>query len=184
MGARSLLVLLAASCAPPAAVTAESAQSAQSTATSDGGVWPAERFADWMEAGKRRAALGASEAAWTAFVNQQMHPRIHASFSNEYLASLDAAAKGDPRNDARLWSKVDIVVAADGGLESVTFVNSSGVKAFDDGVNEAVRRAAPFAKPPAATLAPDGKVHVRWSFHRDAGLGCNAAGAEPSAPTF
>jgi hypothetical protein len=58
-------------------------------------------------------------------------------------------------------------------------VRTSGVTAFDINALEAVSKAAPFGKPPAEIVSPDGNVYVHWEFYRNPDYACSTYFAHP-----
>ena len=105
-----------------------------------------------------------------------MHRRIHPLFTDQFLAGFDARHELD---DPQLSTQLEIVVRADGSLDRVTIVRSSGAPGLDVAAVDSVTHAAPFDPVPAAIRSADGKLHLTWKFHRDAVLGCATLGVDP-----
>ena len=75
-------------------------------------------------------------------------------------------------------TKVEIVVNADGSLDRVGVVKSSGNLMYDFGAFNAVQRGAPYPPPPEKIRSPDGRVYMRWALHRNESQ-CGTWNAEP-----
>lgn len=89
------------------------------------------------------------------------HVRIHERW-------VDGALPGLAASDSKLAVRLEIVVGSGGIVERAMVVRSSGVSAFDRAAANAATSAGPFDPPPADAIAPrDGKVHLRWTLHRD-----------------
>jgi hypothetical protein len=50
---------------------------------------------------------------------------------------------------------------------------------FDVAALEAVQNAAPFGKPPAIIVSPDGNVYLHWEFYRNPVYACSTYFARP-----
>jgi len=120
--------------------------------------------------------LGTRAPAFAQYV-VAMHRQIHKVFTLGFLADIDA--RKDPvYADQALWTQVSIAVDADGRIDRVGVLRSSGLQAFDAAVVESLRAAAPFPPPPDSIKSADGKVHLDWQFHRDE-RSCGAFGVDP-----
>jgi TonB family protein len=109
-----------------------------------------------------------------------LHGRIHPIFTNQGLVALDALPPTDPMNRRGLVAQVELVLAKDDGrIVRAGITKQSGVAAFDDLALESVRRAAPFGQAPENLVSPDGRVYVRWQFHRDPFDACSPRNAYP-----
>ena len=105
------------------------------------------------------------------------------------------------RSNQHVWLKGYVAPVADrqflrrqrsqhpisGLIDKVAIVRTSGIEAFDAGVVDAVRRAAPFGAAPIEILSEDGKVHLQWVIHRDPSMACSTYFMKPlllkSAPS-
>jgi TonB family protein len=117
--------------------------------------------------------------AFAVYVNG-MHQHMHPLFAEGFLMKeLEPLGHGDPRNDVRLITRVEIVVGADGQIAKMGVVKSSGVVGFDVGVLESVHASAPFAPVPPELLSSDGRLYVHWDFHRDPVISCSTINAMP-----
>ncbi len=166
--------------APPETVEASarpapSVESAPDSGAPDAGTMPPRRA--WTAEDRRRLdAYLAQQAALhpEAKYFSAVHDRIHPIFTDGFLTSLDSLPATDSKNDPHLVTKLEIVIAKNGDLRGAVVVESSGLAEFDAAAIDSVKRAAPFAAPPAAILASDGDVHLIWGFHRDGVYGCSA----------
>lgn len=104
---------------------------------------------------------------------KKVHGRIHPHFSDGFLVSLSDVAPGSPLANMTLRAHAEIVLDGEGGAILQTgIVLGSGVAAFDEAVLSAIRAGAPFGKPPTPVLSADGRVYLRWEFHRDPYYAC------------
>lgn len=108
----------------------------------------------------------------------EMHRRIH-PFFDDSLATFDRLPGDKPLSDLRLFTRLEVVLGADGRIMKMGVVRTSGNVAFDVAALGAFLRAAPFGPPPPAILSSDGRVYVHWDMHRDPVLGCSTANARP-----
>ncbi len=119
-------------------------------------------------------ALNAAADPFAAYL-ASFHRNLHMEFAHQFLASLPmAGALGDPS----LVTKVEIVVNADGTLDRVGVVKSSGNMMYDFGAFNAVQRGAPYPPTPEKIRSPDGRVYMRWALHRNESQ-CGTWNAEP-----
>lgn len=107
-----------------------------------------ERIGDSVEL-NTRAFVGA------AFIN-----RVKRMVNVYWSQQLDNLPRSTRLVRPRYETVVDVVLDANGVLESVRVRDASGVAALDACVTEAFRLAGPFPNPPAALVAPDGKIHL------------------------
>ena len=122
-------------------------------------------------------AAGDGRAARVRYI-VAMHRKIHETWAWGFLERLDELEKTHPLNDYDLWTRVEVVLAADGAVAKVTTVRASGKPAFDQGAVEVVRVAGPFGPPPASMRSPDGRAYLHWALHRDE-RACGTFGATP-----
>jgi TonB family protein len=130
--------------------------------------------------------LGNSRVPWAHYLNG-VHNRVHPFFADQFLVALNQLPTNHPSNQ-KISSVVDLVLEpGDGDIAKIAVVRSSGVEAFDAGVVDAVRKAAPFGAPPVEILSEDGKVHFQWVIHRDVQMACSTYFMKPlllkSAPS-
>jgi hypothetical protein len=103
-----------------------------------------------------------------------VHARLHPVFADQFLASLDHVHQADPMNAPHLSTTALIVSdGPSGNVVHAGVFRFSGVAAFDAGVLDSVRRAAPFGAAPRDILSPDGNVYLRWEFYRDPFYACS-----------
>ncbi|RMG97255.1 MAG: TonB family protein, partial [Deltaproteobacteria bacterium] len=107
-----------------------------------------------------------------------MHRAIHESWAWGFLDQLDMRGNGHPLNRRELWTRLEIVLNADGTIAKVTTVRPSGNLVFDAAARETVWAVGPFPPPPRSIVSPNGKVYIHWAFHRDE-RACGTFGATP-----
>jgi TonB family protein len=108
----------------------------------------------------------------------EMHRSIHKLWGFGFLQDLDNKSPANPMNDRKLVTKVEVVLLADGRVDSVSIARSSGNLTFDIAASDVVIAAGPFPAPPEAIRSKNGKVYLHWSFHRD-DRQCATSGVEP-----
>jgi TonB family protein len=119
-------------------------------------------------------ALNAAADPFAAYL-AAFHRNLHMEFAHDFLSSLPMA--GELGNPA-LVTKVEIVVNADGSLDRVGVVKSSGNLMYDFGAFNAVQRGGPYPPTPEKIRSPDGRVYLRWALHRNESQ-CGTWNAEP-----
>lgn len=109
-----------------------------------------------------------------------MHRRIHPVFAEKFLRSLDRLPKDEG------WDVIDgdfatVEIAIDdrGQIADMGIVKSSGLRAFDIAILDALERTSPFGPAPRGALSEDGRLYLRWQFFRDPQYACSAGGASP-----
>lgn len=108
----------------------------------------------------------------------QMHRKIHPAYAWNYLEQLETYSRNHPLSNYDLWTRVEIVLDADGNVEKVMTVRHSGVMAFDAAAREIVYAQGPYPNPPREILSGNGKVYLHWAFHRNANA-CGTFGVSP-----
>jgi TonB family protein len=135
-----------------------------------------ENFVPHVRVGNQ-TALRTAASPFAAYLTA-MHRRIHRLFADGFLEGLGRVPSNSPLQDEGLVTTVEIVLERSGAVHSLGVVRSSGVLPFDVAAVNAVRRSAPFGEAPSAILSGDGRVYVRWGFHRDHRQ-CGTFNAEP-----
>jgi hypothetical protein len=109
-----------------------------------------------------------------------IHNRIHPIFADDFLGSLDGLPSTHPMNAPHVAASLEIILSRDDGhLVKMGVTKTSGITAFDIAALDAVQRASPFGKPPAAIVSTDGNVYLHWEFHRDPVMACSNRNARP-----
>jgi TonB family protein len=121
-----------------------------------------------------KTALNAAADPFAAYL-AAFHRNLHMEFAHDFLAGLPMT--GDLAN-LELVTKVEIVVNADGTLDRVGVVKSSGNLMYDFGAFNAVQRGAPYPPTPEKIRSPDGRVYMHWALHRNESQ-CGTWNAEP-----
>lgn len=137
-----------------------------------------ENYVPHVKAGNQ-TALNTRASAFANYLNS-MHQRIHVIFADSFLPSLDQFPKTHPLNNFEMHTDLEIILnQTDGGVVTMGIVRTSGTTAFDVNALEAVSKAAPFGKPPAEIVSPDGNVYLHWEFHRNPDYACSTWFAYP-----
>lgn len=109
--------------------------------------------------------LGTAASPFATFLHD-VHVRIHQEFADGYIQRI-ALDDANGLNDASLHTTLEVSINADGSLNQIGIVRTSGNILFDQGAFNAMWRAQPFPRPPGAILSGDGRAWLRWNFHRD-----------------
>ncbi len=110
--------------------------------------------------------LNTRAAPFAAFI-ARMHRSIHKLWGFGFLEDLESKPMGNPFNDPKLMTKLEIVLNGDGTIDKVTQVRSSGFTPFDAAAIDTVYTAGPYPEPPSEIRSANGKIYVHWQFHRD-----------------
>ena len=97
----------------------------------------------------------------------RMHRRIHELWGFGYLQDLDNNGSDSALNDFELWTNLEIAINPDGSIFKVTIVKASGKLEFDIAAIDTVQSSGPYEATPEAIRSVDGRVYMRWGFHRD-----------------
>ncbi|CAN5564404.1 hypothetical protein BH09MYX1_BH09MYX1_21280 [soil metagenome] len=151
------------------------------------GSWASSSFDKWRPAIENyvssvkpgnHTALNTAAIPFASYLNG-MHNRIHPIFADSFLGSLDSLPPGNPLNDPKLVTRLEIVLTRDGHIIKMGIVKTSGVTAFDIAALDSVQRASPFGTAPTAIVSTDGAVYLHWEFHRDEVYACSTMNASP-----
>lgn len=166
--AMQLLVLVAA-CGAPAPARVEPVRPAAPSAASTEQETPRPASSEptpvAAPAPSRPTALKTRAHPFAIYI-AGMHRKLHGTWADGFLASLDEKAVTDPLNDPGLAVQLQIAIAADGSA-LVEVIKPSHVSAFDAAAVDAFEAAAPFEPTPASIRSADGRVHMRWTLFRD-----------------
>jgi hypothetical protein len=125
-----------------------------------------------------QTALNTAASPFATYING-IHGRIHPIFADTFLGSLTGLPSGHALSDAKLMTRLEIVLTRDGQVMRMGIVKHSGVTAFDIAALDSVQRASPFGAAPGAIVSPDGNVYLHWEFHRDEVFACSTMNAHP-----
>ncbi len=135
-----------------------------------------ENFVPHVRVGNQ-TALRTAASPFAAYLTS-MHRRIHRLYADGFLADLAGAPSSSPLQNESLVTTLEIVLERSGTVHSLGVVSSSGLLPFDVAALNAVRRAAPYGDAPPEIVSADGRVYMRWGFHRDHRQ-CGTFNAEP-----
>ncbi|MCB9591455.1 MAG: TonB family protein [Sandaracinaceae bacterium] len=96
-----------------------------------------------------------------------MHRRIHQRFALSYLMRVPEGVDETFRTNQDMNTNLEIGIDAEGRVEHVSVISTSGNTLFDLGAFEAVMGAQPFPEPPSSIRSPDGLVYLHWAFFRN-----------------
>jgi TonB family protein len=124
-----------------------------------------------------QTALNAAFHPFAEYITA-FHRKLHPQWGDGFLASLMTKPNGDPLNDMSLMVKLEFVVLADGSIEKVTVVRSSGNLVYDVAAIDALYAGQAYPPPPEIVKSYDGKVYMRWGMYRNHSQ-CGVWNAEP-----
>lgn len=107
-----------------------------------------------------------------------MHRRIHQRFALGYLRRVPPTVDETFRANPSMHTKLELAVDAEGRVDHVSVVATSGDMLFDLGAFNAVMSSMPFPSPPEAIRSPDGLAYLHWSFYRNQRQ-CGTFNAQP-----
>jgi hypothetical protein len=126
-----------------------------------------------------QTALNAARVPFAAYLNQ-VHNRIHLTFADDFLASLNGLPPNHPLSQRGMSTHLEIALSKeDGRIVRIGITKSSGVTMFDVGALEAVSKSAPYGVPPGSIVSSDGNVYLHWEFHRNPEWACSTYFARP-----
>jgi len=96
-----------------------------------------------------------------------MHRRIHPRFALGYLRRVPSTVDESFRANPNMHTNLEIGIDAEGRVDHVSVVGTSGDILFDLGAYEAVMGAQPFPETPSNIRSPDGLTYMRWAFYRN-----------------
>ena len=132
-----------------------------------------ENFVPEVRPGNQ-TALGTRASPFAAYI-ARMHRQIHQLWGFGIIEDWNAGNGGPPMDT---WATLEIVLDAEGSVDKITVVRTSGTTYFDVAAIDVVQSAGPYPEPPSAIRSQNGKIYLHWSFHRD-NRECMTAGAEP-----
>jgi TonB family protein len=124
-----------------------------------------ENFIPEVKPGNQ-TALNTRAAPFAAFV-ARMHRSIHKLWGFGALEEWDEMGSSSPLNNPNLMTTLEMVLNADGTLDKVTVVRTSGYTAYDLAAIDTAFQAGPYPDPPRAIRSANGKIYVHWRFYRD-----------------
>jgi TonB family protein len=135
-----------------------------------------ENFIPEVQPGNQ-TALNARAAPFASFL-ANMHRTIHQLWGWGFLSDLEGRSPSDPLNNMGLWTRLEIVLNADGTIDNVKVIRTSGLSMFDVAAVDVIHSSGPYPEPPREIHSANGKVYLHWAFHRDERQ-CATFGADP-----
>lgn len=96
-----------------------------------------------------------------------MHRRIHPRFALGFLHRVPSTVDDTFRGNRNMHTNLELAIDAEGRVDHVSVVSTSGDILFDLGAFEAVMGAQPFPAPPPNIRSPDGLAYLHWGFFRN-----------------
>lgn len=119
----------------------------------------------WV-AGAPKEPIGTKSAIFANYL-EVTHDKIHALFADSFLPSLVSLGANHPLNDFSLMTLVEFRIQANGTVDDIHVIKTSGHAVFDAAPVDTLYRASPFLPPPKSVLSYDNSVYFRWGFHRN-----------------
>ncbi|MBN2525616.1 MAG: energy transducer TonB [Deltaproteobacteria bacterium] len=119
----------------------------------------------WV-AGAPKEPLGAKSDVFRSYL-EATHDQIHALFAESFLPSLVSLGANHPLNDFSLMTLLEFRILADGSVDDIHVIKTSGQAVFDAAPVDTLYRASPFLPPPPSILSYDNSVYFRWGFYRN-----------------
>jgi hypothetical protein len=135
-----------------------------------------ENFIPEVKPGNQ-TALNTREAPFAAFV-ARMHRSIHMLWGFGVIEDWDELSATSPFNNRNLATTLEMVLNADGTIDKVTVVKTSGYLPYDAAAIDVAYTAGPYPDPPRAIRSANGKIYLHWRFFRD-DRQCATSGVDP-----
>ncbi|MCM2279511.1 MAG: TonB C-terminal domain-containing protein [Oligoflexia bacterium] len=104
-------------------------------------------------------------------VYYSFYARLYESIGPLWQSRLNAVYQSQRPSPGEYTTVAEVILDAEGALEDVHILRSSGIEAFDRAVIESWRRISRFPNPPRGLFEADGKVHTGWNFTVQVGSG-------------
>lgn len=130
----------------------------------------------WVGAGNQEQ-LGSRHETFRNYI-EVVHEEIHIYFADSFLASLSVFSPSDPLNNFMLMATTEFEILANGRVNEVRVVKSSGNAVFDAAAVDSILRGSPYRPPPKEILSWNDRLYLRWGFYRNERK-CGAFNAEP-----
>ncbi len=135
-----------------------------------------ENFIPEVKPGNQ-TALNTRAAPFAAFI-ARMHRSIHKLWGFGMLEEWDEKSGSNPFNNPNLLTTLEIRLNADGTVDKVTVVKTSGYMPYDAAAIDVAFSAGPYPEPPREIRSKNGKIYLHWRFYRDARQ-CATSGVDP-----
>ena len=125
-----------------------------------------ENFIPEVKPGNQ-TALNTRAAPFAAYI-ARMHRSIHKLWGFGVLEEWDEKSGSNPFNNPDLLTTLEIRLNADGTVDKVTPIKTSGYMPYDAAAIDIVFSAGPYPDPPREIRSKNGKIYLHWRFYRDA----------------
>lgn len=136
-----------------------------------------ENHRSWIAEGNPEP-LTAAEVAFFRGYLESTHDKIHQLFADSFLVSLNSLDPSHPLNNMDLMTRMEFEILADGRINEVHVLRSSGNAVFDAAAVDSLYRSSPFIPPPKEILSWNNRAYFRWGFYRNQRK-CGVFNAEP-----
>jgi outer membrane biosynthesis protein TonB len=131
----------------------------------------------WVAQGNPEQLSPAEVRTFRAYL-ESTHDKIHSLFADGFLASLTSLDPSDPLNNMDLVTMMEFEILANGTINEVHVLRTSGVAVFDAAAVDSLYRSSPFLAPPKEILSWNNRAYFRWGFYRNQRK-CGVFNAEP-----
>lgn len=136
-----------------------------------------ENNKSWVAQGNQEQLSPSQVRTFHAYL-ESTHDKIHALFADGFLASLTSLDPADPLNNMELVTMMEFEILANGKINEVHVLRTSGIAVFDAAAVHSLYAASPFLAPPREILSWNDRAYFRWGFHRNHRK-CGTFNAEP-----
>jgi hypothetical protein len=136
-----------------------------------------ENNRSWVAQAPQEQLSPAQVQTFRAYL-ESTHDKIHALFADGFLASLTSLDPADPLNNMELVTMMEFEILADGKINEVHVLRTSGIAVFDAAAVHSLYASSPFLRPPKEILSWNDRAYFRWGFYRNHRK-CGVFNAEP-----
>jgi TonB family protein len=131
----------------------------------------------WVAPGNQEP-LGNRNEIFHRYIYEIHEKQIHTRFADGFWDSLSSFSPTHPLNDISLNAWAEFEILANGYVNEVRLVKSSGNTVFDAAAVDSIYRSSPFPAPPKEILSWNNRVYLRWGFYRSTRK-CGVFNVEP-----
>ncbi|MCK9461237.1 MAG: TonB C-terminal domain-containing protein [Proteobacteria bacterium] len=136
-----------------------------------------ENNKSWVAQGNQEQLSPSEVRTFRAYL-ESTHDKIHSLFADGFLAALTSLDPRDPLNNMGLVTTVEFEILANGKINEVHVLKTSGLAVFDAAAVDSLYRSSPFLAPPREILSWNDRAYFRWGFYRNQRK-CGVFNAEP-----
>lgn len=119
----------------------------------------------WVTPGNQEP-LGNRKEIFYAYIYEIHERKVHPLFADGFWHSLSNFTPTHPLNDPALNAWAEFEIMANGDVNEVRLVKTSGNAVFDAASVDSIYRSSPFPAPPDEIMSWNKRVYIRWGFFR------------------